>query len=204
MKLSVRTIALAVTFACALSSSASAGPIDYATPGVVGTLDGKLGNSNPSTELTIAQEILDLVGLGAFSPVIGTSQYYRASTDFDYSATLSNPLQSLPNAFVVPSGFRYVLAKYDGENAGYVLFHLPTFGSNELPQYPANFWTTQPDKWAISHFTTFNTTFDIASVPDGGSTVALLGSALFAVGYLRRRFVGILYDSPKTDGQEIL
>lgn len=172
-----------MTFACALSSNASADPLDpltYSTPGVVGTFDGMLADSNPSTELAIAQHILDLVGLGVESPAACT-QCYRTSEVLDYSATLSNPVQVLGAVYEVSPGPDYVIAKYDGPNGGYVLFYLPTFG-HELPQYPHSFWATKPEQYKISHFTTFD------SVPDGGSTVALLGSALFAVGFLRRRF----------------
>lgn len=186
MKLSMRTLALAIALMCGLRSDASADLLTYATPGVVGTLDGKLGDSNATTELMIAQEILDLVGLGASSPATPT-QNYRNSTVFDYSATLSDPLQGPDKVFVVPLGYDYVLAKYDGQNAGYVLFYLPTFGSNTLPQYPANFWTSNPTKWAISHFTTFEAATSIVEVPDGGATAALFGSAIVALEFVRRR-----------------
>ena len=188
MKLSVTVFALVGALVCALSSNASADTLTYATPGVVGTLDGQIDNSSPSIELTIAQEILDLVGLGASSPATPT-QNYRNSTLFDYSATLSSPVQR--SGLIVPPGYEYVLAKYDGQNAGYVLFHVPTFGST-LPQYPANFWTSQPTKWAISHFTTFDTT-TIAEVDDGGATAALLAMALCGLAIAWRR-VGILYE----------
>ena len=198
MKLRGLVIAISVALACVVSSNASANPLTLSTPGIVGTLDGKVGDSNPTTELAIAQQILDLVGLGMVSPGACT-QCYKTSEVFDYSGTLSNPIQSPDDAFVVPLGYEYVIAKYSGgQHGGYALFHLPTFGSNTLPQYPANLWTTNPTKYAISHFTTL-------SVPDGGSTVALLGSALFAVGFLRRRLgVGKLYDSDTTRFDESL
>jgi VPDSG-CTERM motif len=183
-------IAITVTVGCAISSNASALPLSYSTPGVVGTLDGKIGNSNPSTELIIAQHILELIGLGTTSLAVGT-QYYKNSTASDYSAILSNPVQSSPHAREVPLGIDYVLAKYNGKNAGYVLFHLPDFGTHTLPRYPANLWTTDATKWEISHFTQF----DSVSVPDGGTTVAMLTAALCGLGLLRRRLpnVGNVY-----------
>ena len=194
--MTARVAAVAVALACVLSSNASADPLTLSTAGVAGTLDGQLGNSNPPTELGIAQDILDLVGLGAVEPV-ACVECYRNSTVFDYQASLSNPVQHF-SSLIVPFGYEYALAKYaGGQNAGYVLFHVPTFGST-LPQYPANFWTTNLTQYEISHFTTFDT----ASVPDGGSAAALLGLALFAVGVLR--LVGNLYDSGQPDRQAFL
>ena len=61
-------VAAVLGFACVSSSNASADPMTLATPGVVGTLDGKIGSSNETIELGIAQAILDLVGLGTVSP----------------------------------------------------------------------------------------------------------------------------------------
>lgn len=187
----VRTIALVVTIACASSSNASADPIaplTYSTPGVVGTFDGKLENANESTVMALAQQILDLVGLGVISPAACTQ--CKTSEVFDYSGTLSNPIRtpetgdfgdSSGQTFIVSSEYKYVIAKYDGQNGGYVLFHVPTFG-NELPRYSDNFWGEKPEQYTISNYTTFDT------VPDGGSAAALFGAALFAVGFLRRRF----------------
>ena len=199
MMFRVRTIVIGViivSFACAFSSRASATPLSLSTTGVVGTLDGKIGNSNPTTELDIAQKILDFVGLGVISPATPT-QKYKTSTVFDYAATLSVPSQSSKGAFVVPDGFRFALAKYDGPNGGYVLYFLPTsvptfmpaFAGNTLPRFPADFWTTDPNKWGISHYTTFNAVLPTPpTVPDGGTTMALFGMALCGVGiFLRRR-----------------
>ena len=176
-------IAVAATFACAVGSGASATPLTLSTAGVVGTLDGKIGNSNPTTELGIAQTLLDFVGLGVVSPATPT-QKYRTSLVFDYAATLSNPVQR--SGLIVPVGYKFALAKYDGPNGGYVLYHVPTFGST-LPQYPANFWTTNPTKWAISHFTTFDAKVEITEVPDGGSTAMLLGVVLCGIAIVSRR-----------------
>src|SRR5688572_1806692 len=108
-------VAVVLAFTCVASSNASAGPMTLATPGVVGTLDGKIGDSNPTTELGIAQDLLDLVGLGAVSPTgcITPDNCYMSSTVFDYSGTLSNPVQSEMGDTTVNPGFAFVLAKYN-------------------------------------------------------------------------------------------
>ena len=181
-------IGTALALACTFTSNAWADPLSLSTAGVVGTLDGKVGDSNEATELAIAQQILDFVGLGYEGPE-DCDQCYRTSTVLDYEADLSNPKQGPKDAFVVPDGYDYVLAKYDGQNAGYVLFNLPKFGSNTLPQYPANFWTEDPTKWEVSHYTTFDAENVIASVPDGGSAAALLGMALCGMMIVCRRLL---------------
>jgi hypothetical protein len=74
-----------------------------------------------------------------------------------------------------------VIAKYDGRNAGYVLFYIPTFGTS-LPPDSYSVWVNPSDKgYGISGFTAFNT------VPDGGATAALLGLGILGLGMLRRR-----------------
>jgi len=92
----------------------------------------------------------------------------------------------------VGSGWDYVLAKYDGQNAGYILFYLGGQDAN-LPQYPANFWTTDTEQYAISGWTAFDVipdveinTNSITPVPEPSTIVA--GALLllpFGVGAIR-------------------
>ena len=130
--MTAKVAAVAVALVCVLSSNASANPLSLSTAGVACTLDGKLSNSNPLTELSIAQQILDLVGLGAVGPV-ACVKCYRNSTVFDFEGSLSNPMQQR-SGLIVPFGYEYALAKYAaGRNGGDVLFHVPTFIS-AVPQ----------------------------------------------------------------------
>jgi hypothetical protein len=168
-------------------------------PGVVGAVGGEaLANADVTTERAAAQHLLDML-LGTSDPVgcsLANSCYQTSNTE--YSGTLQGGTKSDPDlglgdhAYQVPGGYQYAFAKYDGDNAGYVLFYLGGTATS-LPQYSNSIWWngTDVNSYQISHFTVFGTPEvpdPRSSVPDGGSTAALLGSALVGFGLMRRRF----------------
>jgi hypothetical protein len=156
---------------------------------IVGTLGGQLPNSNPTTEAVIAQHLLDMAAnrLEA-NPPVGPAGDYRTTTT-EYSGTIGSGIQSAANAYIVSAGWEYALAKYDGPNGGYVLFHL---GGQDaiLPQFPYDFWTTNHEKYAISHFTVFNP----IPVPEPTTLIAgallLLPFGASALRFVRRNRAG--------------
>jgi hypothetical protein len=117
-----------------------------------------------------------------------TNCYVTSSTD--YSGTLDNVTSSnTGTGTTIPTTYDYVLAKYDGTNAGYVLFYMPTYdgGSYTIPEYSYSIWNTTTGQgnpvqasYQLSGWVGF-------TVPDGGSTVTLLGSVLLGLSVLRRR-----------------
>ena len=187
---------LALTMFCA--TSAAALPLTYSSPGVVGTIDGVI-DGGVGAELSYGQALLDMA-MNASSndlslPCIGATNNFHdghcktTNTALNYSGTLTNLLgdgakiESPQGSQLTVIGFQYVLAKYDGANAGYVLFYLPDFG-NTIPINPDNFWTATA-QYSISHLTRFNGT--TTTVPDGGATLGLLGLGLVGLSYVRRR-----------------
>lgn len=171
-------ITVAAVLACTLVPAlAQADTITLNTPGVVGTLNGGGTGSNPATELVWAQHLLDMLANTvdwSYDPGTG-----YATSQTEYSGVLSPGIKTDGGSYVVPSGYEWVFAKYDGPNAGYILFHLPTWGSTTIPQYPYSIWGKQ-GQYAISHFTVYN------HVPDGGSMAMLLGMALIGLAGVRR------------------
>lgn len=193
-------LALVTTLAVGLfsASNAWAAPLDYTTSGVVGTIDGNDSLGKEAAELVAAQALLDML-MGAASPLLCESLApdgngdlcYKTNTAIDYSGTIDSFGTKVESpsgpGLIVSSEYEYAIAKYDGQNAGYILFYLPDFGYT-LPNEPFNFWSAGPgQEWAISHFTPFNGTRDITEVPDGGATLGLLGLGLMGLGYVRRR-----------------
>lgn len=85
--------------------------------------------------------------------------------------------------FAVPSGWEYLVVKYDGSHAGSVVIELDGNAAN-VPFDSAAIWggDINADKYAVSHFSV------AGPVPDGGTTIALLGFALVGIGALRRKF----------------
>lgn len=172
---------------------ASADTISLSTPGVVGLNDLNSFNDNASdsVRLAYAQQILNLsanfkTDLSA-DPGI---QYPGNTSDIvgyqtgpvDYSALLTIGVKK-DGVNIVDPGWDYVLAKYDGQNAGYVLFYIPTYGTT-LPAKAAFADWNKPDGdgYGLSGWITFNRT----TVPDGGSMVMLFGMALMGLAGVRR------------------
>ena len=75
-------------------------------------------------------------------------------------------------------GFTYLLAKYDGPNGGSAVWNVQ--GLTGIVTIPLNGFP----KYGLSHWSLFGP--GGGNVPDGGTTVMLLGAALGAIGMARR------------------
>lgn len=154
-------------------------------PGVVGTIEAGTQNSSIANEVQWANFLLDM-GADEFqttdgnNPPDGKTENYQTSLT-DYNGFLTGGTQVQNSTDV--SGYEWVLAKYDGPLAGYVLFNVPGLGGTTIPQLSHSIWGG-PGQYDLSHFTGFGST----SVPDGGATLMLLGGALVGLETLRRRF----------------
>src|SRR5262249_52359072 len=110
------------------------------TDGVVGTIGGTTGQGQGgwgSFQQGAGQALLNLAQSGT-GTYLGEALY--ANTADDYSGTVDAAGASLSggaNNTTVPAGWEFAIAKYDGQNAGYVLFYLG--GTSEtLPTSPDN------------------------------------------------------------------
>jgi hypothetical protein len=114
---------------------------------------------------------------------------YSASTLIPFSAPLAT---SHSGNVQTPTGnrtfnlgastYQWVLAKWGPDAAVYYIGNLAAGTEVTLSLAGTGF---SPTGHALSNYTLFN---GRTSVPDGGSTAALLGSVLVAFGMLRRRF----------------
>jgi hypothetical protein len=165
-------------------------PLNYVTNATtfVGSVNFVEGDNGPVPEAGFAQHLLDMANNTTES--FGTpSHSYRTHDVFDPSGTiLGLGTKTEDGTFNVEAGWEYALAKYDGTSAGYLLFYLGGTATT-LPQFPADIWTngTNPASLSLSHYTVFNTTGSgQTGVPEGGSTIAFLGSALVILGGVSR------------------
>ena len=95
----------------------------------------------------------------------------------------------------IGSGFKYLIAAYDGQNSGAVLWDisgLPAGTIIDIPRYalPNASGTdlvngASAEKYGITTWSMFNP--GTTNVPDGGTTVVLLGLALSGMGLIRRK-----------------
>jgi hypothetical protein len=124
------------------------------TAGVVGTIGGTTGQGQGgwgTFQQTAAQTLLNL-SLGGSGTSGGVPVY--ANTVHDYSGIVIGSSLS-GSGQTVPEGWEFVIAKYAGQQAGYVVFYL---GGNSatIPSSPQNYWTTQTGKYGLSGWTAFN------------------------------------------------
>lgn len=149
-------------------------------PGVVGTY-------RPPEPASIASEVgyvNQLLSMGANQTVINGGYTYQTSAT-DYSGTVSavGALKDESGNTVVPAGYEFVTAKYNGPNGGGVVYYLGG-ASITLQPTSAGLWVnTDGQGYGLSHFTVFNR----ISVPDGGSLVALLGLTFTGLALAHRR-----------------
>jgi len=147
---------------------------------------GLISKNYPADPISSAGFINTLLDqpLGSGPVTIGANTYTR---------TLNDPLGgSYPDAMFeidlgtsttinLTSGDLYLLAKYDGQNWGSEVWYVGDLtGTITIPQYPTK------KKYGLSHV--FLYTGDPAAarpVSDSGSTLALLGTAMAALGLLR-------------------
>lgn len=89
-------------------------------------------------------------------------------------------------------GFGYLVARYDGQNAGAEVWDIAGLAAGTTIQIPQTAYVGSghllngpapgtTDQYQITSWTLFN------PVPDGGLTVAMLGAALTGIGLLRRK-----------------
>jgi hypothetical protein len=175
---------------CLWGTSASGLTIN--SPGVVGIIETGAGSVSPENEAVWLQNLLNLAN-GA-DVMIGDDRYVTRTTNPEYAGTVDTVnldylKVDLPGTLVVPAGWEFVMAKYNGQNAGYVVWYLGG-ASMELPLYPYELWTDNPEQYAMSHWTAFTSISEIPGVPgvpDGSLSVMLVGFALAVLGLARWR-----------------
>lgn len=180
---------IAVAAACLMGQGASAMPLTIDDSGVAGIIEAGTENSSVDNEVAWANYLLSL---GA-----STTTTYDANMDghnesyetgiHDYNGTLSGGVQ-IDGGINDVSAYEWVLAKYDGQNAGYVLFNVADYG-NTIPLTSENLWYSneaQGEGYGLSHFTGFGSK-PPNGVPDAGSTLGLLGLAILGIGFVRRK-----------------
>ena len=165
--------ALAIIAVVAMGFTAQAITIDFGTQWDASNLPlevlGHSGGNGFSTETQIADLLNSVAGTTfASGDIFKTDQ----------------SIQNVGGQFAVSSGWDYLVVQYDGPNGGSVVIALD--GNAALVPYVSyNIWGNKPTKYDVSHFAVAGP----KSVPDGGSTVALLGLGLVGMGSLRRKFL---------------
>jgi len=174
----------------------------HSSQGLVGTvLPGTQGNGGQAQRDADMTNALLALGLGAQSQVPGDPLYSRSFNNFGtlpaataLGAVLGTNIADGTTAVTVNllGGFQYLVAAYDGPNGGVAVFNVGGLtGSVDLYRYAKPLAngnlvgsnTAQQGFYKMTGWTLLNPT---GGVPDGGTTVMLLGAALGSLGMARR------------------
>lgn len=142
-----------------------------------------LGSVDPSTPANEASEVAyinKLIGMGVNSTVsFSGNEFVRSGNSFAALPTAAllpdwDKDETNPSNVIDITGWTYLFAKYGNGNAigGLVWFVGDLTGEVQVPSHK------------LSHWSVFNPK---TSVPDGGTTVMLLGAALLGLGALKRK-----------------
>jgi hypothetical protein len=168
-----------------------------------GTSPFVLGAAIPGAPASPADEVIYITGILALplggTGTAGADTIYRSLNVFSPLSAptipASPPFQGVSGTGTtfVDQGYTYLAAKYDGPNGGTEVWYLGGVASGTSIVIPANAFGTANNQYGLSGWNFFTATRDNpnfppqGSVPDGGSTFALLGCALVGAESLRRK-----------------
>jgi len=212
---SLAVCSLALTSAHAVAITLNVGLADsYAIGQVFGSA------SNGGQPVHDNADINQLIGMGAstsgnFAIAYGTYFYNRSTMNTSLLPTVSTTgenyndagaigglgtttiggLTYLQIALPVTGGYTYLLAKYDGQNGGGMLWDIASIAAGTTINIPLNAHPVggtnlvAGESYGMTSFLLANpTTTNRTNVPDGGSTVFLLGAVSSGLGMMARRF----------------
>ena len=112
-----------------------------------------------------------------------TEDYTTSNTNYD--GTITDAFRQDGGVLTGWTSYEFVLGKYDGQNAGIVLFNVADYmaaSGTSLPEFSSDIWGTG-DQYQLSHWTGFNAG---TNVPEPG-IIGLLAMGLLGMVAVRRR-----------------
>jgi hypothetical protein len=177
LKITLGAVCMAGLLALPFQASAILLTIGDADPYYLGSI--RPGNPAGQTD---EEGYIDQLRTQALSTLVTSDQQYTRSDNVFGSLPAAEfavkfAEATLENPFTLPDGFVYLLAKYGNDGTGqasHVWVISGLTGEISLPDTTGE---------GLSHVTLFNKVY----VPDGGTTLLLLGAAMAGVAALRRK-----------------
>jgi VPDSG-CTERM motif len=144
---------------------------------------GLISPNHPADPYSSAGYTDTLLGqpLGSGPTTIGPNQYTRTTNDplgGVYPTAVFSVDLGVSTSIDLGTGYQYLLAKYDGPNFGSEVWYVGNLsGTISIPAFGSD------EQYGLSHVYLYNPN---GAVPDGGTTLLLLGTALSGLGLLRR------------------
>lgn len=138
-----------------------------------------------STSVTFGNETAVYTRSGNFSsPLLGaslTGNVIASGGGINFNGTYAQ-------ITLTSTGFGYLVAKYDGPNGGAEVWNISGIADGTTIDVPEYAFGQQVGQYQMTGWGLFNPTTPQTppSVPDGGSTILLLGTALSGLGLIRR------------------
>jgi hypothetical protein len=179
----ITKLSLATVLALGMTFSAQALSITPATANIA------TGNQTSQSQINTA--IAPLIGSATelYKQNVGGPEV--GSLAGSYTTTFNNTPLDPADATITYNGgsivgpTAYLLVKDGNQTPAWYLFDLTALGWDGIDTLNlTDFW---PANGAISHVTLYGTTGPGTSVPDAGSTLALLGCAIGSIGLIRRK-----------------
>jgi len=211
MKIKYLAAAALITLAgFGLTQRADAAPLEMtyndgsgnSSPNLLGTvLPGVLNGGQADRDAFMTNQLIGMTTLGSQQTVSG-SLFSRSFNSFGSLPTAIitgaslNPTSIGDGTTAVTvdlgTGFQYLVVAYDGPNGGAAVFNIAGLtGTIDLFRYGkplanGNILGSNVAQQGYFRMTTWTLLNPTGSVPDGGTTVMLLGAALGALGMARR------------------
>jgi len=144
--------------------------------------------ASPVNEIGYINTLIDQA-LGSGPTSIAGHLYTRTSNDFgplpDAMDDNSVRDESGGSTGIDVTGYQYLLGKYDGPNGGDFIWYVGDLsGEVDIPQTSSPWRVNRPGNgFGLSHWSLYNPT----SVPDGSTTLVLLGAALSSLWLVRQK-----------------
>jgi hypothetical protein len=180
----------AMACACLALTNARAVPITLKVdPNVAGTTAYVLGSVNPPKSTSAANEVIYLdalieLSLGG-STTVGSDTIYRSDNSFGSlsQATKVGDLSGDSTSIALGSSYQYLVAKYGGAKGGLEIWDIASIASGTTIDIPADAYGAGDDQYGLSGYWLFDP--KAKPVPDGGSSVLLLGFGLLCLALMR-------------------
>jgi hypothetical protein len=178
----IKLLCAAAMLAVAGASQVSATTLSFGDSNDLGLID-----PNHPADPTSSGGYIDILlsqPLSSGPTTVGPNQYTRTGNDplsGSYPAAVFNVDLMSSTTINLGSGYLYLLGKYDGPNYGSEVWYVGGLtGTITIPGTAG--------QYGLSHVYLFNGSGGVG-LPDGGSTLAMLGIAMSGLGLLKRKLL---------------